>query len=164
MILYIVRHGIAVNRNDPHAPPEPERPLTRKGIEKAREVMLGLRELGPKPDVMITSPYLRAAQTAEIACEVFGFPRERIRNSEHLKPGANPAEFLKELAHVRAKEVMCFGHAPHMDQLIACLAGARDVFTALKKAGVASFELESASASKGTLLWLLAPKVMRGLA
>jgi phosphohistidine phosphatase len=163
MILYIVRHGIAVNRNDPHAPAEPERPLTRKGIEKTREVLLGLRELGPKPDAMITSPYLRAAQTAEIACEVFGFPREKVRHSEHLKPGANPAEFLKELTHVRAKEVMCFGHAPHMDQLIAYLAGGRDVFTALKKAGVASFELESANASKGTLLWLLPPKVMRGL-
>jgi phosphohistidine phosphatase len=164
MILYIVRHGIAVSRDDPHAPPEPERPLTRKGIEKTREVMIGLRELGPKPDAMITSPYLRAAQTAEIACEVLGFPREKVRHSDHLKPGANPAEFAKELAHVRAKEAMCFGHAPHLDQLIAHLAGARGVFTELKKAGVACFELQSLSEPKGKLLWILPPKVLRGLA
>ncbi len=164
MILYIVRHGVAVNRNDPHAPPEPERPLTRKGIEKTREAMLGLRELGPKPDAMITSPYLRAAQTAEIACEVFGFPREKVRSSDQLKPGANPADFVKELAHVRAKEVMCFGHAPHMDQLIAHLAEARRVFTALKKAGVACVELESVTEPKGNLLWILSPKVLRALA
>jgi phosphohistidine phosphatase len=163
MILYIVRHGIAVDRTDPHAPPEPERPLTRKGIEKTRAAMLGLRELGVKPDAMFTSPYLRAAQTAEIACEAFGFAREKLRKSDSLKPGSNPADFVKELANVKAKEVMCFGHAPHLDQLIAHLAGARGTFTELKKSGVACFDVESTSSARSVLRWVFPPKILRSL-
>jgi phosphohistidine phosphatase len=163
MFLYIVRHGIAIDRTDPHSPPEAERPLTPKGIEKTRAAMLGLRELGIKPDAMFTSPYLRAAQTAEIACEAFGFPREKVRQSASLKPGSNPGDFVKELATVRAREVMCFGHAPHVDQVIAFLTGARAAFTELKKAGVACFQIEAAHAGKSRLQWILPPKVLRSL-
>ncbi len=163
MILYIVRHGIAVDRADPKSPPEPERPLTAEGVKKTRSAALGLRALGAKPDVMITSPYVRAAQTAEIFAEALGFPLEKIRSSEALKPSGNPAEFLKEVAHLRAKEAMCFGHAPHLDQLISQLTGARGVFTELRKAGVACFE-RAASGGRWDLLWLLTPKVLRQLA
>ena len=77
MILYIVRHGIAVDRTDPKSPPEPERPLTAKGVQKTRSAALGLKELGVKPDVLITSPYVRAAQTAEIFAEAVGFPTSK---------------------------------------------------------------------------------------
>lgn len=163
MILYLVRHGVAMARTEPNCPPEPERPLTRKGIEKTREALLGLRKLGVKPEVMITSPHLRAAQTAEIACEMLGYPRERVRKSDALKPGRNPIDFLKELRNVKAKEVMCFGHAPHLDQLIAQLAGAHGAFTALKKAGVACFELGTGTTARGSLLWVLPPRVLRSL-
>ena len=80
MILYLVRHGIAVDRNDPKSPPEPERPLTAKGVQKTRAAALGLQALGAKPDVLITSPYVRAAQTAEIFAEALGFsPAENPR-------------------------------------------------------------------------------------
>ena len=162
MILYIIRHGIAVDRTDPKSPAEPERPLTAEGVKKTRSAALGLRALEAKPDVLITSPYVRAAQTAEIFAEALGFPLEKIRSSESLKPAANPAEFLKEIAHLRAKEIICFGHAPHLDALISQLAGARGVFTELRKAGVACFERGSHD-SRWDLLWLLTPKVLRQL-
>ena len=74
MILYLVRHGIAVDRTDPKSPPEPERPLTARGVQKTRSAALGLRALGAKPDVLITSPYVRAAQTAEIFARGAGIP------------------------------------------------------------------------------------------
>src|SRR5215831_19833302 len=140
MLLYLVRHGIAIDRSDPKAPAEAERPLTAKGVQKTRSAALGLSELGAKPDVFITSPYVRAVQTAEIFAEALGFSPEKIRVSEALKPAANPAEIVKEVLRLRAKEVACFGHAPHLDLTIAHLSGARSVFTELKKAGVASFE------------------------
>ena len=92
-----------------------------------------------------------------------GFPPKKIRITESLKPAANPAEFVKEIAHLRAKEVMCFGHAPHLDQLISHLVGARGVFTELKKAGVACLE-HMRSARRWDLLWILTPKVLRQLA
>ena len=77
MILYLVRHGIAVDPNDPKSPSEPERPLTAKGVQKTRAAALGLQALGVKPDVLITSPYVRAAQTAEIFAEALGFHRRK---------------------------------------------------------------------------------------
>src|ERR1700683_2291444 len=123
MILYLVRHGIAVDRTDPKSPPDPERPLTARGVQKTRSAALGLRALGAKPDVLITSPYVRAVQTAEIFSEALGFAVDKIRVNDHPKPAANPAEIIREITHLRAKEVALFGHAPHLDLTIVHLAG-----------------------------------------
>jgi|SRR5580704_17677562 phosphohistidine phosphatase len=162
MILYLVRHGIAVDRNDPKSPAEAERPLTAKGVQKTRSAALGLKELGAKADVFITSPYVRAAQTAEIFAEALGYAPEKIRVSESLKPGADPADILKEILQCKVKELACFGHAPHLDLLLAHLAGAQGAFTELKKAGVACLEHASAHGKWG-LRWVLTPKMLRGL-
>lgn len=163
MLLYLMRHGIAMNRDDPGCPPDPERPLTREGIQKTREVCQGMRELGAAPDAVLTSPYLRAAQTAEIVAEILGLPREKIHKSDSLRPGGSISEFSKELTRLKAREVVCCGHAPHLDQFVARLAGARLPFTQLKKAGVACFELAGASPLRATLLWVAPPKILRSL-
>jgi phosphohistidine phosphatase len=162
MILYIVRHGIAVDRTDPKSPSEAERPLTSKGVQKSRAAALGLRALKIKPDAFITSPYVRAAQTAEIFAEALGFGPEKIRVSDSLKPAADPAEIVKEMSQSKSKEVMCFGHGPHVDRLIEHLAGARGPFTELKKAGVACFEHSGAHA-RWRLCWMVTPKMLREL-
>ena|SRR5579859_5735856 len=163
MILYLIRHGIAIDPTDPEAPPEAERPLTARGVQKTRAAALGFREAGVKPDILITSPYIRAAQTAEIFAEALGFAPEKIRVSEALKPSANPADILKEVAHLRAKEIACFGHAPHLDLIIAQLAGARGPLTELKKAGVCCFE-HLQPRGRWELRWILPPKILRKLA
>jgi phosphohistidine phosphatase len=163
MLLYLIRHGIAVDRTDPKSPPEAERPLTAKGVQKTRAAALGFNELGAKPDVFLSSPYVRAVQTAEIFAEAFGFRPDKIRLTDALKPAANPADIVKEIQRIRAKEIACFGHAPHMDLAIAQLAGARAVFTELKKAGIACFE-HSAPHGRWTLRWLVTPKTLRDLA
>src|SRR5271154_6490863 len=163
MIVYLVRHGIAVDPSDPKSPPEPERPLTAKGVQKTRAAALGLQELKVKPDVLITSPYVRAAQTAEIFAEALGFSPQKIRTHDALKPSGSPAEITKEIIRLRAKELMCFGHAPQLDLMIAHLVGAPSVFTALKKAGIACLE-HSASRGKWDVLWIFTPKILRQLA
>ena len=161
MMLYLVRHGIAIERGDSNCPPETERYLTRDGIKRTREVAKGISGLKVKPALLITSPYVRSAQTAEIFAEALGYAREKILQSQALRPGSNPADFLKEIAHAKADEVMCVGHVPHLDQLIAAAVGSRGVFTALKKAGVAALEFESVGAGKATPLWMLPPKILR---
>jgi len=163
MILYLVRHGIAVDRSDPKCPPEAERPLTARGVQKTRSAALGLRAMGAKPDVLITSPLVRAVQTAEIFAEALGFPVDKIRVNDSLKPAGNPAEIIREMSHIRAKEVACFGHAPHVDLTIAQLAGARAPFTELKKAGVACLERASAHGA-WQLLWVVTPRLLREMA
>jgi phosphohistidine phosphatase SixA len=108
------------------------------------------------------APIQATAQTAEIFAETLGFDPRKIRASEALKATGNPAEAIKEICCLRAKEVMCFGHVPHLDQVISQLAGARGVFTSLKKAGVACFKCPAEHGS-WELRWLLTPKMLRQL-
>jgi phosphohistidine phosphatase len=164
MRLYLVRHGIAVDHDDPKCPPDPKRYLTPEGIKKTRAAMRGLEALGATADAMFSSPYLRAAQTAEIAADVIGYPAEKIVASDSLLPGAAPGALLKELAKVGGDDVMCFGHAPHLDIFLAHCVGSRSPITELKKAGVACLEMEKLSAGGGTLVWLLSSKALRQLA
>lgn len=163
MRIYLVRHGIAVDREDPKCPADPKRYLTPEGIKKTRAAMRGLKALANKPDAMITSPYLRAVETAEIAADELGFPADKIRQSEGLLPGAVPTQLLRELVKLSAEEVMCFGHAPHLDLFIAHCLGGRSAVTELKKAGAACLEMEKLTAGSGILAWLLTSRGLRAL-
>lgn len=162
MLLYLMRHGIAIDREDANCPPDPERHLTPKGAAKTREVAQGLRGLGIKPKAPLSSPYLRALQTAEIVCNELGLSPGKLQRTKALLPEAPPAELLRELKKVKAEEVICFGHAPNLDLVIAYALGAAQPVTLLKKAGVACLELESPAAGRGVLLWLAPPRLLRG--
>lgn len=164
MLLYLVRHGIAASKTDPTSPPDAERPLTPEGVEKTATAARGLAELHIRPSVLISSPLLRATQTAEIFAGVLGFPTTRIRRSDNLTPQSKPLLFFAELAQMRAREVMCFGHAPQLDETIAAATSRGPAFTRLKKAGVALLEIESFQPPKALLCWLYTPKVLRRLA
>lgn len=162
MELYIVRHGIAIDREDPKSPADPERFLTEEGIEKTKQVARGIAALGAAPDVFISSPYVRAKQTAEIFAAALEYPKQKIRESNALLPGAEPSLFYRELAKEKqAAAVFCFGHAPHLDELVAAGVGAKRSITSLKKAGVALLELKRISPPSGQLLWLVTPKLIR---
>lgn len=163
MIVYLVRHGIAIDREDPNCPPEIERYLTREGVKKTRAVAKSIHATGIKPSVFISSPYIRCMQTAEIFADEFGYEASKIKQAPNLRPGTNPPDFIKDLGAFKAQEVICFGHAPHMDQLIAHMVGARSPITELKKAGAACVDMESMIGGKGTLHWLVSPKLLRRL-
>jgi len=162
MHLYIVRHGIAIDREDPKCPPDPERYLTEEGVEKTREVAKGVAALGVTGDLLLTSPYVRAAQTAEIFASALGYAKQKIRRTDLLLPGAEPSQLLRELAkHKQAPAVFLFGHAPQLDDVIATALGSKKHLTALKKAGVALVELKRFAPPIGELVWLATPKLLR---
>ncbi|HLX00397.1 MAG TPA: phosphohistidine phosphatase SixA [Candidatus Acidoferrales bacterium] len=163
MLLYLMRHGIAIDREDPECPPEPERHLTPKGIDKTRAAARGLRTLKMNPDLVLTSPYLRAVQTAEIVCVALEIPVVHIRHTDTLLPGASPQMLSEELSKSKAEEVICFGHAPNLDEVIARAVHAPKTFTELKKAGIACLELDSISPLEGRLVWLLTARSLRDL-
>src|SRR5260370_16947457 len=98
MQLYIVRHGIAIDREDPKCPPEAERYLTEEGIERTKQVAKGIAALGVHADLMVSSPYVRATQPPPIFAPAFDYPTQKIRHTESLLPGAEPATPLRELA------------------------------------------------------------------
>jgi len=165
MLLYIVRHGIAIDREDPKCPSDPERYLTPEGHTRTKEVARSMAALINTPKVLISSPYVRAIQTAEIFAEALQFSKVKIEKSELLLPGAEPSEFLRELARKKSVEsVMCFGHAPQLDELISAALGAKKDLTELKKAGVACLEMSRVHPAVGKLVWLTTPRAVRKLA
>jgi phosphohistidine phosphatase len=164
MQLYLIRHGIAVDREDPNCPPDTERPLTPKGLKRSHAAALGLRALDVKPDVVLTSPWLRAAQTAEIFCETIGFPTKKIISTDTLKGTSAPPDLLRELLPMKDKVVFCFGHEPHLHQVIGYVLHTHSKITELKKAGIALLELERTSPPHGRLIALYPPSTLRLLA
>lgn len=163
MRLHLFRHGIAIDREDPACPADHDRFLTPKGIAKTQASAQGLRALGIKPDIILTSPLLRAVQTAEIACEALGYPVKKLQRSNALKSDAKPAGLFRELSGLKADEVMCVGHAPNLDEVIAFAIGSHSAVTSLKKAGLGSLEIESFSPPRGTIVGLYSAKVLRSL-
>jgi len=79
-----------------------------------------------------------------------------------FRSGAEPTAILRELAREKnASSVLCFGHAPHVDGLLAAAVGAPHHITSIKKAGVALVELKRLSPPNGQLVWLVTPKLIR---
>jgi phosphohistidine phosphatase len=162
MQLYIVRHGIAIDREDPKCPPDPQRYLTEEGIEKTKQVAKGLAALGVTADLLLSSPYVRAAQTAEIFAAALDYAKQKIRRTDLLLPGAEPSLLFRELAKDRqASSIFLFGHAPQLDDIVATALGSKRHLTSLKKAGVALLELKRISPPIAALIWLATPKLLR---
>jgi phosphohistidine phosphatase len=164
MLLYVVRHGIAIDREDPKCPADPERYLTEEGTEKTRQVAKGLAATGATPDLFLSSPYVRAHQTAEIFAHALDYAKQKIRRTDLLLPGAEPSLLFRELAKDKqSSSVFLFGHAPQLDDIIATALGAKHHVTSLKKAGVALLELKRVSPPSAVLAWLAPPKLLRKL-
>jgi len=162
MQIYIVRHGIAIDREDPKCPPDPERYLTEEGVEKTKQVAKGVAALGITGDLFLTSPYVRAAQTAEVFANALDYAKQKIRRTDLLLPGAEPTQLFREFARDKqVSTVFLFGHAPQLDDIIATALGSKKHVTSLKKAGVAFVELKRLSPPIGQLVWLATPKMLR---
>lgn len=162
MQLYIVRHGIAIDREDPKCPAEAERYLTEEGIEKTKQAAKGMAELGVTADLVLSSPYVRAVQTAEIFANALDYPKTKIRHSQTLLPGSEAGALFHELTREKqVSSVFVFGHAPNLDELIATAVGSKHHITSLKKAGIALVELKRLSPPSGQLIWLATPKILR---
>ena len=164
MHLYLIRHGIAVDREDPNCPPDTERPLTPKGMKRSHAAALGLRALDVKPSAVLTSPWLRAVQTAEIFCETIGYPSKKIIRTDALKGTSAPSDLMRELQSLKARVVLCFGHEPHLHLVIGHVLHTSAKITELKKAGLALLELERATPPQGRLLALYPASTLRLLA
>jgi phosphohistidine phosphatase len=162
MQLYIVRHGIAIDRDDPKCPPDPERYLTEEGVEKTKQVAKGVAALGATADLLLSSPYVRAMQTAEIFAAALDYAKQKIRRTDLLLPGAEPSMLFRELAKDKeSSSIFLFGHAPQLDDIIATALGSRHHVTSLKKAGVALIELKRVSPPSAQMVWLAPPKLLR---
>src|SRR5215472_14232868 len=131
MELLIVRHAIACERDGKRWPDDGARPLSPRGVMRARRAAAGLKKLAVRPVRVFASPLVRTEQTAAILTQYAGWPRAFA--CPLLLPGGSPQALLALLARTRGQRLAVVGHQPDLGRLIAaCLPGS---------AGSAAFEL-----------------------
>jgi len=162
MRLLIVRHAIAL----PHGTPgyaDNDRPLTPDGELKFREAARGLARILDAPDALLTSPFLRARQTAAIAAEAWGGPEPKEASALASGSFDAQAELLDD--YPEDATVAVFGHEPWVSELLARLIGTRHSDRlAFKKGGAALVNVPGRLADGGSLAWRLPPRLLRKLA
>ncbi len=163
MKLYVLRHGVAEDRDHRKFPNDDDRPLTPEGELKLARQAEGLNMLGLSVDVMITSPLVRAAQTAQIVRDGLSKPG-RLATSNVLVPEAHPYLLLEELAskHASMDNVMVVGHEPHLSSFVSMVVnGDLNGLIRLKKGALCMLRLESLDGARcGWLEWLMTPDQM----
>ena len=160
--LYLVRHAIAEERGDKW-PDDSKRPLTTDGMSRMKKAARGLERLGVRIDVVLSSPLVRARQTAEILAAELN-PHPPIVNVESLSPDGAPAAVAADLEkHARKTRVALVGHEPAIGELAARLIGSRHAIE-FKKGAIARIDVdELPPAGPGDLRWLLPPKFLRAI-
>ena len=157
MEIYLFRHGIAEDAKAGRS--DSSRALTDEGRKKAAEVVKTARRAGATPSLIVSSPYVRAIETAGIAVDGFGYQGEIVR-TEALVPHGSPANVWAELRDYRDEPaVLLAGHEPLLSHLAAYLLASPVLRVEMKKAAMIGIGVESLGpAPHGTLRWLITPK------
>jgi phosphohistidine phosphatase len=158
--LYLVRHAIAEVRG-PDWPDDTQRPLTRQGRQRMRRAARGLRDLGVELDVILTSPLVRARQTADILVRRLT-PKPVLVETSSLAPGQPHSAVLRALEpYRRARAVALVGHEPDLGMLAAFLLGAPQPLV-FGKGGVCCCECPKLPPDGDVrLLWHATPRMLR---
>jgi phosphohistidine phosphatase len=167
MNLYLMRHGIAVTADQPGIESDSERPLTQKGLKRMRRAARGLRRLGISFDALLTSPLVRAHQTAEIVADTLGLEAQ-LEEIPELAPQSSVDHLISRLTRFQDKEhILLVGHNPLLSHAASFLiAGKKEISLEieLKKGGLCRIEIDGLPpGTPGTLHWLLTPKQLRQL-
>jgi phosphohistidine phosphatase len=161
MEIYILRHGIA--EEGQAGQPDPERALTPEGKKKLRNVLRAAAKADVAPSLILTSPYRRALQTAQIAAEVLNYSGELLR-TKALEPGSDPRAVWEEIrVHKDEANILLAGHEPLFSRLTAYLLGSASLQIEFKKGAIACVEVDHFPAEPhGVLRWMLVPKLAAG--
>ncbi|MCP9440594.1 MAG: phosphohistidine phosphatase SixA [Nitrospira sp.] len=160
----LIRHGIAVSPEEWEGDDD-KRPLTPKGKKRVLRAAAGLVALDCKPSHLISSPFVRAHDTAKLIRSVL-CPSVKVETREELAPGSTPERIIALLSSFQSDStVMCVGHEPLLGETAALLlCGKATKNFPLKKAGAALIHLpDGVKPGQGVLRWWLEPMQMRTL-
>jgi phosphohistidine phosphatase len=162
MLLLLVRHAHAGDRDPSQWPDDTQRPLTDKGRKTHAKLARALRNLELAPELLLTSPWLRALQTAEIMHEVMLLPQPPVP----FPPLADDPDLARIAAEVGSRGersmVALVGHSPWMEELAALLLTGSDRGMKLDfpKSGVLGLDADRLAPASATLRFLLRPKML----
>ncbi len=161
--LYLVRHAIAEDRGSKF-PNDETRPLTRAGRARMKLAVAGFRTLEPKLDVILSSPLVRAVETAKILSAGLG-GRTPTEICAELAPGHEPEDIAGVLGRAASRaSIALVGHEPDLGQLAAWLVGAEEPIP-FKKGGICRIDVASLPPKhRGRLIWFALPRMLRALA
>jgi phosphohistidine phosphatase len=163
MKIYLVRHGIAEPLGESNRYQDLRRSLTPEGVKKMREVSLGLEALGVESGLVVSSPLIRAKETAEIVAEVLKYTAP-VEIWDELAPEASARQTFGKLQSCERRDsVVLVGHQPHLGFLASLLVFGDDSLSLdLKKGSVCCIEAEQFPLQPPLpLLWMLPPKMLR---
>lgn len=161
MDLLFLRHGLAGEHGDPRYPDDSLRLLTGEGRKKLAEAAKAMQKLKLELDLIITSPYKRASQTAEIVASTYR--KAKFKISDELIPSGKPRQLIRQLQELSDdSSVMLVGHEPYLSELISVLiSGDADSCLKMKKGGLCKLEVGDIKYGQcATLEWLLTPAQM----
>jgi phosphohistidine phosphatase len=163
MNLYILRHGIATEPDARAFAKDADRPLIPEGKRKLGQIAEAMEALELSFDLILSSPYLRARQTAEIIAEALK-AHKKLELSDSLTPGGSARKLVDLLNHLQPppESVLLVGHEPYLSGLISLLvAGDASFAVVMKKGGLCKLSTDSLEPGRcAALEWLLTPKQM----
>jgi phosphohistidine phosphatase len=159
VLLYLIRHGLAADRGSDY-PDDSVRPLTAAGIKRLKEESRGLLALDVTFEEILTSPYTRTRETAEVIAQAFARP-PRVTNLASLAVGGRPEAVISDLGRFAKRRALALvGHAPDIGLVTARLIGGRRAIQ-FKKGAVCCVEVDALPPSApGDLLWFVSPRML----
>lgn len=158
MDLYLIRHADAQPRGE-SGTDDAQRPLTAAGHGQCGPLASALRKQGVRLEFLVTSPLLRARQTAEDLLKELGAPASILRVSDHLSPGGKRRKLTRFLCGLRAKSVAVVGHAPDLNLFAGWLIGSRKAQMDMAKSGITCVRFDDEPAKgAGVLTWMVTPQ------
>lgn len=164
MDLYIIRHADAIAVGERGVKEDAERPLSTEGKSQARTLAKALQAQGVHFNKILTSPLVRARQTAEQMLRDWPAPAPEIINCDQLAPGVKPRRLAEFIAAVSDEKIALVGHQPDLSDWTAWLIGSKKAQIDFSKSGVAHVTcVAPIEKGAGTLIWLLTPDWLRNL-
>jgi phosphohistidine phosphatase len=168
MNLYFMRHGVAVAADDPAATHDSERSLTNKGMKRLRRAARGLQHLRIPFEAVLTSPVLRARQSAEIVAATLGI-ESQLEETSGLAPESTVEHLLFSLTRYQDREhLLLVGHEPLLSRTIAsllCGSSGKMMEIAVRKGSLCRIEVDGVPPKgPGILHWFLTSKQLRLMA
>lgn len=165
--LYLLRHGIAAEPGTPGFENDSERPLIPKGKRRLRSAAAAMKKLELSFDLILSSPFLRARQTAEIVAGELKL-KKRLQFTDELAPGGGFKALIQKLNELKPapENILLVGHEPYLSRLISLLvSGGENAAVEMKKGGLCKLEAgELGHGRCAQLAWLLTPAQMELMA